>query len=172
MPTATYTAADYKKLAGEAMLYVKGKITVGRGNKASDIISSLGDSFICVAGGRSVLNSLSKNNMTRYLRMVAAVAEENGCGNCGELSAIAFVYLLNKGVIPIDWMRLQKPGDHMFVVLGRDETSDETDTSTWGPAAIVCDPWWEEVYMPDQIVPRFKYKPESRFRLPEPEEEK
>jgi hypothetical protein len=168
MASPAYSPADYRKLAQEALLYVQGRVTVGSGNKLSDLLSSLGDSFICVAAGRSVTNEYSTANMERFLRLVAGAAEANGCGNCGELSAMAFVYLMDKGVLPLDWMRLQKPGDHMFVVLGRSEGSDDKNPTTWGTAAIVCDPWKGEVYTPDMIMSKWHYLPESRFRLSAP----
>ncbi|WP_019217775.1 hypothetical protein [Legionella tunisiensis] len=37
-------------------------------------------------------------------------------------------------------------GDHSFVVLGRDLNSDLQDMSTWGPNAVVLDPWLNSVF--------------------------
>jgi hypothetical protein len=32
-------------------------------------------------------------------------------------------------------------GDHAFVVIGRAASSKAADYKTWGPDAVVCDPW-------------------------------
>ncbi|WP_299438096.1 hypothetical protein [uncultured Rhodospira sp.] len=70
---------------------------------------------------------------------MAETAAKNSCGNCGEFSAVAFIYLYDKGVRPIDWMSLTG-GDHAFVVIGR-AAGDANDVDQWGSIAAVCDPW-------------------------------
>ncbi|KTD18444.1 hypothetical protein [Legionella jordanis] len=71
-----------------------------------------------------------------------------GIGNCGELSAIAFLLLLEcplkyvKGeYIRVEKINITYPGDHCFVIIGREASSDLRDPSTWGPDAVICDPW-------------------------------
>jgi hypothetical protein len=151
-------------LAQEAVHYVQSKMTVGASNKIPDVLGSLGMSLLCVRAERSVTDDFPSNRMLPYLRLVAAAAENVGCGNCGEQSADAFIYLFDKGVRPLDWAALQDPGDHAFVVIDRDASSNETNPATWGSTAVVCDPWRGEVYRPDFITRTWRYKPYSIFR--------
>ncbi len=69
--------------------------------------------------------------MLEKLRIIANKVKQEKCGNCGEFSALAFMYLYDKGVRPIDWMSLVG-GDHAFVVIGRESKSNANDVLTWG----------------------------------------
>ena len=82
--------------------------------------------------------------MFRYneIKVQAQNAIQHGCGNCGELSSTAFMYLLGMSIRPIEKMRVDG-GDHAFVVIGRVKNSKEDDISTWGKDAAICDPWNE-----------------------------
>jgi len=155
---ATAVAIDFKPVALEAVLYVQGKMTVGAGNKAGDLLESMGLSYLCVAAERTVTKDYEKYKKESFLRLVAAAAEAAGCGNCGEQAATAFVYLLDKGIRPLDLMALEKPGDHNFVVIGRVSGSDVKDPATWGPTAIVCDAWEEKAYDPNLLFKMWHHK--------------
>jgi hypothetical protein len=161
----TGAALDIRAVAMEAVLYVQAKMTVGAANKVPDILGTVGMSVLCVAAERSVTKDYEGYKTEAYLRMIAATAENVGCGNCGEQSATAFVYLLDKGVRPLDWMALESPGDHAFVVLSRASGSDDHDPSTWGPAAMVCDPWKGRVYAPNLLVKMWHHKPRRLYRV-------
>jgi hypothetical protein len=79
----------------------------------------------------------SLTNLDR-MRIKAEHAKEGGCGNCGENSMLAFIFLWDMAVRPLDWMEVDK--DHQFVVIGRlDGLSYEW--AKWGPDAVICDPW-------------------------------
>ncbi|MGH9593962.1 MAG: hypothetical protein ACRD5L_12790, partial [Bryobacteraceae bacterium] len=67
-------------------------------------------------------------------------ARHFGCGNCGEQSALAFVYLRDRRIHPLDWIQVNN-FSHAFVVLGRDADSDIGDYNTWGRSSVYCDPW-------------------------------
>jgi len=165
MATLAAASLDYRGAAQEAISYVRSKMTVGASNKIPDVLGSLGMSLLCVPAERSVTRDSQSDRMLPYLRVIAGAAENVGCGNCGEQSATAFVFLLDKGIRPIDWMALQDPGDHAFVVIGRLATSDATDPNTWGNLAVVCDPWKGLVYAPNMIVPMWHHNPDSIFRV-------
>jgi hypothetical protein len=79
-----------------------------------------------------------------YLEKSAEAAQQYGCGNCGEQSAIAFVYLRQLKIFPLDWMEVNDY-EHAFVIVGRRRGSDPTDYATWGDEAVVCDPWRDVV---------------------------
>ena len=73
---------------------------------------------------------------------IGRAARTRGNGNCMEQSAIAFGYLYQKGVKPVDYMMFEADGwDHGWLVIGRAEGSDPADLGTWGPDAVWCDPW-------------------------------
>lgn len=84
-------------------------------------------------------NPAASKSVIDWLRVTAAESRKQGCANCGEFAAVAFVYLLDLGVRPLDYMSL-KGQDHAFVVIGR-KAGDPSKASNWGPFAVVCDPW-------------------------------
>lgn len=140
--TATQSATsrmNYLFEAEQAVKYVQSIMTLGAENKFGDEFRSLGKSFICVLAARSV-NSDYDAGTEVWITRTAAIAESTGCGNCGEQSAAAFVYLRDRGVRPLDFMHFINH-DHAFVVLNRLKESDESKPLTWGDAAVVCDPW-------------------------------
>jgi len=81
------------------------------------------------------------------IRRAAAYALSYGCGNCGEHAVIAFTFLMDHGVKPLDFMELfdNRPR-HNFVVIGREVDSEPAKYGTWGENAVVCDPWDRNVY--------------------------
>lgn len=83
--------------------------------------------------------SIAKTMLDK-MRIIANETKSQKCGNCGEFSVLAFMYLYDKGVRPLDWVSLVG-GDHAFVVIGRDAKSDAKNFLTWGVSAVICDPW-------------------------------
>jgi hypothetical protein len=77
-------------------------------------------------------------SMIDLYRITASKAGLNGCGNCGENSILAFLFLYDRGIRPIE--RVGVDLDHAFVVIGR-EPGDINDFTSWGPVAAICDPW-------------------------------
>lgn len=84
-------------------------------------------------------------------KTLAEKARISGVGNCGHLSHLAFDFLRQQGPasIPYEIFTIVD-GDHMFIVIGRLPGSDENDPSTWGPDAVVCDPWAHRCYPASQ----------------------
>lgn len=68
------------------------------------------------------------------------LARQRGCGNCGEMAAVAFDYLYVLDVRPIEYMTLDG-ADHSFVCIGRNASSALTRPWEWGPRAWICDAW-------------------------------
>jgi hypothetical protein len=83
--------------------------------------------------------TIGVSSMIDQIRIIADESKSKKCGNCGEFSALAFIYLYDSGVRPLDWMSLIG-GDHAFVVIGR-ENSDPNDHRNWGAQSVICDPW-------------------------------
>jgi hypothetical protein len=87
-------------------------------------------------------NQVGGVNSLEDIKKLAKLAAKHGCGNCGELTSLAFMFLFNKGVRPLDFMALSDPADHAFVVIGRGGSrADDGVGQNWGEAAVVCDPW-------------------------------
>jgi hypothetical protein len=78
------------------------------------------------------------------VRKWAREAVQGRAGNCDDQSCVAFVYLLDNKVRPLDWMHLTNK-KHSFVLIGRDDTSG-TDPAGWGEDVVVCDPWNDTAY--------------------------
>ena len=80
-----------------------------------------------------------------FLELAAASMRLHGIGGCVELSGAAFEWLNEQGVRPLDLMGFTSDS-HVFVVVGRQDGSNSADPSTWGPDAVICDPWANKVY--------------------------
>jgi len=113
------------------------------------------------AGGIRANNHLDANQMSEqeWNRLTACIehvranssdvfssanqAMQNRCGNCQEQTAVVFSFLVKSGQRQIDQMVLYGDSQfaHTFVVLGRRTGSRDWDLSTWGPDAVVIDPW-------------------------------
>jgi hypothetical protein len=119
--------------AKRACAYVKRNLPRGAGNRPD----GSSDAAACVLWVRE--NTVCAEDFIPHL---AERAIQNGCGNCGEQAAVAFVYLKRQGVRPLDYMNLNNPQGraiHSFVTIGFVGQGEES--SGWGPHAVVCDPW-------------------------------
>lgn len=72
-----------------------------------------------------------------------------GVGNCGELSKLLMMLLIEyRAALPqeisYELVQLNLQGDHEFIVLDRDPNSSINSMDTWGKNAIICDPWFGE----------------------------
>jgi len=81
----------------------------------------------------------SRRPMSRNIRQVAKLVEVKRCGNCTELSSVAFAFL-EKKTKKLDLVGLFR-NDHAFVIVGRPSKSRISDPGTWGRDAVICDPW-------------------------------
>jgi len=124
---------------------------------------------------------------------LARAAERTGIGSAAEQAVVAFCYLMRLGLRPLDYMH--GPGrEHAFVVVGRippvgdgerghveDEGGEgvlvttkepmvEILPETWGPDAVVCDPWRGITCRQNEIVNTeyyYDYYPaESQLHVP------
>ena len=169
--------------ARAAVDYVIEKMTIGAANKPGDHFPLPGMPTGCVLAIRYFSSDDTSNYsiddpLPAWLRSQAVKAEGAGCGNCGEQAALALQYLYdNKQVRTLDYMA-RTTADHAFVVIGRAANSKVEDPSTWGPTAVVCDPWHEKSYLASEIDDEMyrsvsekifghkDLKPESWFSVP------
>lgn len=138
----------------EAVRFVKSKMRFGARNQVGDLWRSRGASVSCISDMRSdieqyagKLKGLFAESQSaaneRLAEFTASAAAHYGCGNCDEQAALAFIYLRDKGVFPIDWVdKLGVAGGglfgHSFVVIGR--VAKALKPADWGPTAVICDP--------------------------------
>ena len=126
--------------AEAAVRYVKSKVVHGASNKWEDIkkggILTLGGTLESRIGSIFNTGGMSDEEKIKYF---AQQAERYGVGNCGEQSSLAFVYLDNIGVRPLDLVEFLNK-NHGLVVIGRVDNTG-SDPVNWGPAAVVADPW-------------------------------
>lgn len=83
------------------------------------------------------------SNMETRIWAISDDAKFRHVGNCMELAAIAFTYLYDEGIRPLDYMGFGNTPtyDHAWLVIGRVDGSDLWDIRTWGDDAVWCDPW-------------------------------
>lgn len=102
-------------------------------------------------GGVPAGSSVELKNLPK-IRWMAHTAKKAKVGNCGECASVAFMYLRDiQRAKRLDWMRYNKPGDHAWVVIGRAQKSKTSDYKTWGPEAVVCDPWGNVAFPANQV---------------------
>lgn len=65
-------------------------------------------------------------------------------GNCSELSALAYRYLQEKGIRPVEYFGVYRGSwNHAFVILNRDQSVPIHDFAKWSYRAVVCDPLYD-----------------------------
>jgi hypothetical protein len=112
---------------------------------------------------------------TALVHRLARAAEQSGAGLSGEQAAVAFAYLLQRGVRPLHFMHAVGR-EHAFVVIGRHppeeeverddlgddqyggllvtptEAASETGPESWGADAAICDPWSGMAYRQPELI--------------------
>lgn len=104
----------------------------------------------CTVEQKKLLEGLKHESPKKQIEMMADAGEKLRCGNCGVQAAMAFRYLAQHGCQSIEYVQ-RKSADpldegHAFVVIDRVRGSSIEYPSTWGPDAIICDAWNEQVY--------------------------
>lgn len=103
---------------------------------------------------RATLHTIpSKHRQFAFYKFKADLADKAGAGNCGELAIFAFFQLLKMRDIDcsVEYVTLNKPRDHIFLVLNRDYATDVADWRTWNETAVILDPWLGAYYSPIEI---------------------
>lgn len=143
------------RAAGDAVKYVRGKMDIGTSNKFLPNFWGTPARVLCVAESRDhIVKDLAsqqpdieregKDPMRATVDTWAYWSRHYGCGNCGEHSAMAFVYLRERQqIFPLDWMQINQL-EHGFVVIGRAGVTNPADSSTWNGEAVICDPYKNE----------------------------
>jgi hypothetical protein len=109
----------------------------------------------------SLLHS-SKNPVDNFFSVVTT-SKKYSLGNCHELAFMALHYLVSKYPDYRSEVVSLGQGNHVFVVIGRDENSEIGNINTWGKDAIICDPWANKIFPASEYLTELKgYKLESQ----------
>jgi hypothetical protein len=166
MATTSYQNIAISSLAVKAVNYARGVMDIGSDNRFPQVYWGFPARKMCVtemrnhvqtelAGLRKVRIRMHQEvNWKDQLESSASWAKLMGCGNCGEYSALAFVYLRDVlKVKPLDWMEYNNM-QHAFVIVGRDsgcspvspnETFGPSAIGKWNDSTIMCDAYYGKV---------------------------
>lgn len=145
--------ADNLRAAQQAVTYVKSSGILAA-NKVQDRIRAAGGIDRVVGAGYS--NAAAAGvGVTRgagivaytigNLRGTAEFAARNRYGNCHEQAIMAFVFLYDRGVRPLDLMTFGNNSyDHVWTCIGLTLGWQRANLRSWGPDAVWCDPWQGE----------------------------
>jgi hypothetical protein len=102
-----------------------------------------------------------------WLAEMAHSSNESWVGNCAEQAALAFIYLRDRNLFPIDYVywgdMVGNIGGHTFAILDRHKNSVIEDPLTWGSNCAICDPHKENLVFPASMVQH--YFGEKSFKL-------
>jgi hypothetical protein len=96
-----------------------------------------------------------------YIDEMAFEARSMGAGNCGEQAALAFKYLEERGIRPLDYVAIRTHGDHAFVVLGSTVPIQPNNFADWSVEGVVCDAWGKWVAIAGKLAVKY---PRSTFQ--------
>ena len=103
---------------------------------------------------------------------ISDVVKAHGVGNCGEQSIVAYRWLYDEKVKPIDLMGFSDiiglGYDHMWVIIGRNKDSKVGDLRSWGDEAVWCDPWQGDAglfYSIDDFIRGAVRNLDARYKL-------
>jgi hypothetical protein len=150
--------SHYSAMADEAQKFVKANILFSstfpnrnihfKANQSRSFLERFHGIDNAIDQVRSSIQETSNFDKAIAIGMTAI---KYSIGNCMEMAAAAFVYLLKSHPdVKVDIFRIDG-GDHGFVVIGRDFNSDPTDPTTWGEHALICDTWSKESFPVSQI---------------------
>lgn len=153
------SASYYERAGNDAVAYVKRTLTLGSTNNPSDFIRyplGGGNRWAMSAGAQALAaqriqaslkaaGPMPRNDPRFGITLVETWSKEAlaaRAGNCALQAAVAFTYLRDKRIVPIDYMKLSGQADHGFVIMGREGTSDLGNFADWtGGSSMICDPW-------------------------------
>jgi len=138
----------------EAVAYVKSKVKAGAANNPFKLQSSVAgqiramDALLKTRRGEDQTIDAKFINPADGLRLAQALsenAERYGGGNCGEQSAVAYIFLRRRAVLPVDWAQFTDK-DHAFVIIGRSSAGSyapaDVSKQPWFAGAVICDAYW------------------------------
>jgi hypothetical protein len=173
----------YLNAAHQAERYVISKMDLGANDSVSNMLSKavIGNIWVkkAVDQGRQnidkrmaqrkkldpkAINPAVERNAGRqdwraYIDEMAFEARSMGAGNCGEQAALAFKYLEEQGIRPLDYVAF-RTRNHAIVILGSTVPIRQNNFAEWSVEGVVCDPWGKWVDLAGMLAVKY---PNSRF---------
>lgn len=136
------------KLVEEALKHARSKLPFKSSNKLREGTMEVTFEGEEVVWDRSVRQTVANKNIGMLedklprstLSAYLLEAESARAGNCTQYALLAFDYLRQKDVRPVQVVQLEEPGDHVFTIAGK-IAGELANMSTWGKEVFVCDPW-------------------------------
>lgn len=115
---------------------------------------------------KTITDKMTDVFQTKLIRgFISHKASYRGTANCGEQTTFLFLYLLKHYPGRIELVEFEeyekdekdthylpyKMVDHAFIVINRPINSDHTNWKTWGPEAVVIDPWINQSFTADKL---------------------
>lgn len=143
---------EYIQLAKQACDFVYRFCTYGASNRCNSIEHSVEEAaarlrpvqqaFFKQAEAICELPIPQTEQHEKIINKLSETIFRCNAGNCQEMAALAFRFLKYRRVAPLEVVSV--PG-HTFVMVGRDQSTDINNPSSWNKEAFVCDPWQAEV---------------------------
>jgi hypothetical protein len=142
--------SQYLREAQAAVKFVQAHMTFGADNKLADKIRTGGANHWAIENMRADAESFMNDGNSwiafkeeaNKVDVRAWLAKHYGAGNCMEQSALAYVYLRDRKIAPLDWCRFDiRRKNHAFVILGAAAEIRLNNFAEWTRGAVLCDPW-------------------------------
>lgn len=159
-----YTPEETLKIGKEACEYARLQILKGGTQLENNDLSRedfLSHHFAVTKVRTASQNNLDSSNillpesLTSYMNRISFTSKYS-VGNCHELALQALDYLLKYQPDCEGELYAIFGGDHGFLVLNRDPTSNPADPETWGDSAVICDPWANKVFAAKEYRSKLK----------------
>lgn len=98
---------------------------------------------------------ISMPHMLEVHETRVAILSHMPVGNCEELMILALEFVLKNAAAYAESYCISG-GDHAFLLLNREPLSDACDPTTWGEAAVICDPWANCVYKASEYLEKLQ----------------
>jgi hypothetical protein len=142
--------ADNLRLARSAVEEVKG-LGILASNKLGDRLKAAGGvenvvgvgfDYTAVDGVDATRDAGVRAMTIGNMRGTVEYVRRTRYGNCWEQAMVAFIYLYDKGLRPLDYMAFSTAGyDHVWVGVGLHPGWQGNNLRSWGDEAVWCDPW-------------------------------
>jgi hypothetical protein len=106
---------------------------------------------------REFSHKYKKLPIKEYAKKIYELCKEHKIANCDEYAMAGLHLLIQNNPGKYGEVFHIKNGDHLFLVIDRDRFSDPNDYTTWGPNAVVCDPWSGLSYPAKELAEKLNY---------------
>lgn len=98
-----------------------------------------------------------KDRRLAHYESIISTTSKYSLGNCFELAVQALNFILQNAPLHLNAEVYEiQNGDHVILVLNRDQNSNPQDPATWGKNAVICDPWSNKSYKASEYLVHLK----------------